>query len=125
MKRGFLTGSAYGNDPDTSEPYSSHGLHFGPEERARLEQGREPNEYESTSVRCSRGLWAATYLSDRTGATVYRSCKLFFPYQAGVKPAAHLDLKNGAAARWWTFWAVLAATGVGGAVSGVLVVLLS
>ena len=84
-------------------------------------------------VGCFRAVWTASGPPGSpkrqepalTEVPKLRQCTLFFPYHQGVSPEAHLELKKEASNRWWTFWAILAATGIGGTVSGVILFLLS
>ena len=75
---------------------------------------------------CLRGIWLEQPITMKlhTEASRPRGCTLFFPYHQGIQPEAHLELKREASNRWWTFWAVLGATGIGGSISGLIVAFL-
>jgi len=95
-------------------------LPFGPD----IVHGESPHPFEYA---CYRGVWDYSE-NDANGIAAIlakkRRCKLFFPHQRGGDPQFHLNLKHQVANRWWTFWAVLGATGIGGSISGVVVWLL-
>ena len=81
-----------------------------------------------STAACFRGIWGPVgdsmegLLKDEV--LQKRRCRYFFPHQVGTPPPIHLDIMRQVSNRWWTFWAVLGATGIGGSVSGVVVWLL-
>ena len=130
MKCGFLTGLDVWVEPETSEEQSASGIQLVQQVRNYLATHDKSPEGETYFLRCHRGVWtdSKVYAGSQdtvTSAKALRGCTFFFPYQQGIPPEAHLELKKDASNRWWTFWAVLGAIGVGGTVSGVILFLLS
>lgn len=90
---------------------------------ALLETGEidKPGAYQT---RCFRGIWPimdARWDKFRAEMLKSRRCEFFFPHSPGASPATHLDFRAQTTNRWFMFWAVVGATGIGGTISGLLV----
>lgn len=99
---------------------------FPARDRLPVLECREIDRPGAYQTRCYRGIWPimdARADNFRAEMVKGRQCGLFFPHQPGASPAAHLDRLGQATNRWFMFWAVLGATGIGGTISGLLVAL--
>ena len=118
---GFLTAYVWGDDPETGEPTESWDGEVRQYLRRELIEGQLRKRPEHYEFRCFRGVWSTTQVDDKDRQTLrYRPCTLYFPHHPAVSPSTHVELKNQAGFRWWGFWAVLAATMIGGTVSGLI-----
>ena len=99
---------------------------FPARDRLSVLKNREIDRPGAYQTRCYRGIWPimdARADNFRPEMVKGRQCGLFFAHQPGASPVAHLDRMGQATNRWFMFWAVLGATGIGGTISGLLVAL--